>query len=343
MNSSTASPRRRHQARLCPELLEARTLMTGGVGDTFALIPGTITAPGGSAVIPFTINPANFTLPKGKMTIGIEVVPTTGSSVTPLITAVKDSSGHLVSQAFSSIYNPHLSPGQVAKGAATRAVLAPVTMKDHQPTTYNVTVSGLNHTSGNFLVGFYLPGDADGDGVVTSADLQLIRASMNSRSGQSRYNFNADANRDGRIGRIDLAFAEENLGVSTTIAPVISASLDPATMMDLTNRITNSPTIHITGTGSAGAPISFTNTTTGAPAVTTTTDASGNYSVNIPLAPGANTITATTTDSFGQTISGPLSPITYSTTAAATPTAVTIPATTASPTTGSSSSSNQAT
>src|SRR4051794_14002367 len=173
MHSSNHSSHRRRKATLCPEVLESRSLMTGGVGNTFALIPGTVDTPGGTAVVPITVDTTHFTLPKNKLALGIDVVSSNQSGLSPLITRVDSPHNTIVPQAFHSIYNPHLSHSAVAQGVGTRAVLAPLSLfpgQPNTPATYNVTVSGENKTSGSFLLGFYLPGDANGDGMVDQAD-----------------------------------------------------------------------------------------------------------------------------------------------------------------------------
>ena len=43
----------------------------------------------------------------------------------------------------------------------------------------------------------------------------------------------------------------------------------------------------------------------------TTADATGNYSIIVPLVRGTNTFQVTSTDAFGQTIQGNLAPVTY--------------------------------
>ena len=72
-----------------------------------------------------------------------------------------------------------------------------------------------------------------------------------------KYSFDADANRNGKIDQQDLAIAQKNLGVGTTVSPVISANLDPTSVADPKNRITNIPTVHITGTATPNATIAY--------------------------------------------------------------------------------------
>ncbi len=99
----------------------------------------------------------------------------------------------------------------------------------------------------HFLLGFYLPGDANGNGMVNKADIQLVKSEMNTNN-RPKYNFNADTNRDGRIGKIDLAFTLQNQGVSTTISPVVSANWDTTNSIGTSGtQVTNVPSAHFTG------------------------------------------------------------------------------------------------
>jgi hypothetical protein len=314
MHSSQRSTRRRSQLRPCPEALEARSLLTGGAGNTFAILPETITNPGGSMTVNFTLNPAQFTLPKGKFVLGIDVAPMQNSNVQPLIKQVNTPQNTLIPQAIHTIYNPHLSHAAVARGTGTRAVLVPITLSPQQgnkPVTYSLVIDALSKTSGKFLLGFYLPGDANGDGVVDQTDIAAIKASLHSKSGDSKYNFDADANRDRRIGSIDLAHAQQNLGVRTTITPVVTANLDPATDTGTPARTTTIQDVRFKGQGTPGATITYSEINHHTPDVSTTVDTTGNYSVIVPLGPGMNTFKVTSVDGFGQTISGQISPVNY--------------------------------
>lgn len=297
-----------------PEVLESRSLMTGGAGDTFALVPGTVANPGGTAQIPITLDPSLFHLPKGRMVLGIDVVPKNGSTVEPLISKIENAHGQIVSQAIHTIYNPHLSHSAVARGAGTRAVLAPLTTFPHQPTrpvTYTVNIQGVNRTSGDFLIGFYLPGDANGDGVVDQSDVQLVKSLLGAKAGDNRYNFDADVNRDGRIGPIDVAYTTQNLGVQTVVSPLVTANLDPNSTGGSQDRVTSVAPVHFTGEGTPGATIQFAEIAQKVQPVSTQIDATGHYSLMVPLGEGGNTFHVTSTDGFGQVISGEISPVTY--------------------------------
>jgi hypothetical protein len=297
-------------------MLETRELLTGG-DNTFAIIPGAVAKANDTAQIQFTIDPAHFTLPRHALTIGIDVVAASGSSIKPLISEVVDPHGNLIPQTFHSIYDPHLSHLAVASGQGTSAVLSPLKLYPHQPSrpvTYTVDVQGVN-SHGSFLLGFYLPGDANGDGVVNKTDLSIVKSELGARAGQANYNFNADTNRDGRIGLIDLAFTEQNQGVSTDIMPIVAANLDTTHIVPGTSRVSSIPSAHFTGTATPGAMITFSETNKKVPDTTTTATAAGTYSITVPLAKGTNTFQVTSKDAFGQVITGTLSPVTFNGTA----------------------------
>ena len=315
MNPNNRAPRRARQPQLGAESLESRELLTGGAGNTFAIIPGNITSAGGTASISFTIDPGHFNLPHGKLALGIDVAPDPSGTLKPLISSVEGPGGTPIPQTFHSIYDPHLKHRQVANGKGTSAVLTPIVLPANssgQPVTYSVQVTAESHTSGKFLLGFYLPGDANGDGKVDKTDLATVRSELGATANSSRYNFNADANRDGRIARIDMAYTQQNQGVSTTISPVIAANLVPASVTQPATRSTNKPTASFTGTASPGATVSYTNTSD--PKATTTTalvDSAGNYSITTPLVLGSNVFMVKSTDAFGQTISGTIASVMY--------------------------------
>lgn len=307
MNPSNPNPRRRQTAtRPCAEALETRSLMTGGAGNTIAILPGAITATGGAVSVPFAVNPANFTLPKGRLTLGIDIAPNQGSTLQPKITSVAPQAaagGH-------RNVRPHPLP--VTRGPVTNAITTTVAVprrNPNLPVAEAVQIAAENKTSGNFLLGFYLPGDANGDGKVDAADINAIKASMNSSVGDKNYNFDADANRDGRITRMDLLLARQNLGVKTTVSPIITSEIDQTTLTVPDARTTALPDVHFTGEATPGAALSYAEINNKAPAAATTADANGQYSLVVHPGPGVNMFKVTSVDSFGQTISGTIAPV----------------------------------
>ena len=312
MSQSESKPRRRPQARPCGELLESRSLLTGGAGNTFAILPVTIDKPGGTVQVPFTIDPANFTLPKHKLALGIDVVAVDGSTVKPLITRVDGPHG-IVPQTFHSIYDPRLSHAAVASGAGTSAVLTPISQfptNPNRPITDMVTITAEKNTSGKLFVGFYLPGDANGDGKVNATDTQAVFNALGTVSTDQNYNMDADANRDGRVGKIDFAYVRQNQGVATTITPAVTSDLDPSSVTQAGTRNTTKTAVTFVGQGSPGAKIAYADVTGKIPPVLAIVGPDGKYTRPINVNPGDNTFRVTSLDSFGQTITGTIKPVT---------------------------------
>src|SRR5262249_18209382 len=146
MNPFRSSNRRRARVQLSAEALETRALLTGGAGNTFAIIPGTIDKPGDTVTVSFTIDPSHFTLPRKSLALGVDVAADPSApNLLPFIQSVTDPHGGLIPQTFHSIYDPHLSHKQVASGKGTSAVITPVKFfpdNPNKPATYTVQVTG---------------------------------------------------------------------------------------------------------------------------------------------------------------------------------------------------------
>jgi hypothetical protein len=333
MNPSHPSKRRRREVSLAAETLETRELLTGGAGSTFAILPGQITASDQPTVIKFTIDPSHFTVPKrGRFTLGIDVAAdstntTTGTApaLAPLIVGVQSADGRAVMGTNHALYAPNVRSSGKVSSPMTTAVTLPVSLsgKKHDgPITYSVVIAGNTGATGKFLLGFYLPGDANGDGAVNQADLSAVKAELGVNSSSSKYTFDADPNRDGRITQNDLAMVRKNMGVKTTISPSVSAVLDPASDTGVQDRETTLPTVHFSGQATPGATVTYTEVNSLVAPVTTTADAAGNYSLVTPLGSGSNTFRVTTVDAFGQSISGTIAPVTLLTSAPVTASSV---------------------
>ena len=316
----SSQSQRRQRRKLSPstESLENKTVLSAGMGSTFAIDPGVIAQAGGTSTIKFTVNPSDFTAPKGgKIVIGVDVAASTsGGTVKPSITGITSSNGQRVSLEHGR-YSKAVVKANKLSSPTTTAVLATIQVPKagQKPITYTLHVKGLNRTSGQYLAGFYLPGDVSGDGVVDKSDIETITKALGSTSTSSTYSFDADSNRDGKITIQDMKPALANVGAKVTISPVLQVNLDPASDSGIQDRITNIRTVTLDGTGSPNAKLTFVQTAGQVPTVTTTADASGKFSAQVALADGSNTFTVTATDSFGQTISGNIAPITYSTSA----------------------------
>ena len=72
---------RRTRQRLClaPEVLEDRVVLSAGQGSTFAIMPGTVTTPGTTSSVKFTMSSAMFATPKknGDILLGIDIAAAT--------------------------------------------------------------------------------------------------------------------------------------------------------------------------------------------------------------------------------------------------------------------------
>lgn len=315
MNPSNPKPRRPRSPSLAPETLEKRELMTGGVGDTFAILPATIKKAGGQATVSFTLDPKLFTTNGKPFVLGIDVAPGSTSSTNPMVKSVTSSTGKSLAVQHAT-FDPKVNrTGAQSDSKLSSAALVTIpgtTAKSTKPMVYKVNISALDKSSGEVLVGFYLPGDSAGTGTVNQASLNSITYGLNADANDTtgKYNFDADANRDGKIDKKDLAIAKQNMGVSTKVSPVISADLSPTGITDPKQRISNVPNVVITGTATPGANITY--AATGLPTQTVTADATtGTYSVPLQLNVGSNTYNVVATDAFKQTITGTIAAITY--------------------------------
>ena len=267
-------------------------------------------------MVKFTIDPTHFTIPKGKFTLGVDIVKDPTSTLKPMIGAVDNANGIAVMGVKHSTYAAKLPSTAVRSGSATSAVLTPIQMDSKNPNgtvTYSVKVKGLQGTTGKFLLGFYLPGDANGDGKVNSTDLATVKKEVGLTGGTTNYSFDADSNRDGRIGMNDMTIAKQNMGVSTTISPTITANLDPASVTTMTARVTTARVVHFMGTTTPGAAVKYAEIAGLSQPVATTADSKGAYNVYATLGDGSNTFKVTTLDAFGQSISGTIAPVTFQT------------------------------
>jgi hypothetical protein len=313
---------RRVRRRSCPtpDLLEDRMVLSAGQGSTFAIMPGRVATSGEVSTIPFKIDPSLFTSSNrsGRIVLGIDIAPvtsasssTTTSNLRPQIVSITDAAGHVI-RAQHMRYDRKVAKANKLSNITTSAALVHVNVPAAgQPAAdYTVQVKGLNGTTGQYLIGFYLPGDTTGAGAVSKTNIQTIQKERGLTAQSTNYSFDADVNRDGRINREDLMIARENLGVSTKVSPVVSVNLDPASN-PAANRTTAFSSVHFAGKVTPGATITFVDQSGGA-TTSATADSTGAYSIMVPLVPGSNTFQVTTHDGFDQSISGAISPVVYS-------------------------------
>ena len=314
MNPSHKQAHKKRGRNLSLEVLEDRQLLSAGEGSTFAIMSGNVATARQVSSVPFIINPNDFTPARnGKILLGIDVAADPSTSIQPEIVSVKNAHGQIAAGLIHSAYTRQIITAKKLTDPISSAVLIslPVPKAGQAPADYTVQVRAANGTTGDYLLGFYLPGDVAGTGTVTTSDLQTIKSDLGVTASSSNYNFDANVTRNGKISAADLAFAAMNLGASTKISPIISVNLNRADD-PLNNRITSDKTVNFTGTVTPGATVAFTEINNNSPGATTTADASGNYSIMVPLGNGSNTFKVTTMDALGQSISGQIAPVTYS-------------------------------
>jgi hypothetical protein len=238
-------------------------------------------------------------------------LPSTATAVKPEIVSVTSSTGRMFPVQHTHYYAKiaranHL--GHTPTSAVLFTIQAPRT--GEAPADYTVQVAGLEHSTGKYLLGFYLPGDANGDGTINKTDITTIKSLIGDAATNSNYSFDADVNRDGVINQKDIRLAQQNMGATTKVNPVASVNLDPASNPSL-NRTTPYSTVHFAGKVTPDATVTFANNSNSGATTTVTADSTGAYSIMVPLVSGSNTFSVTTHDGFGQSISGQISPVVY--------------------------------
>ena len=163
-------------------------VLSSGQGSTFAIMPGKISTAGQVSSLPFTVNSTMFTPTKsGKIEIGIDVTPVSATtstssssntpaaaSVSPEIISVKSSTGKTIHIAHTTYYAKIAKANHLGK-EPTSAILMTLKVPAGSSTNYTVEVKGLHGTTGQYLVGYYLAGDANGTGTVTMPDITTIK------------------------------------------------------------------------------------------------------------------------------------------------------------------------
>ncbi|OJW24993.1 MAG: hypothetical protein BGO49_01805 [Planctomycetales bacterium 71-10] len=310
-----AQPRKSRKPGLAVDTLEDRRVLSAGMGSTFAIVPGTVAEANKVSTVDVKLDSTHFTAGnRGRITLGIDVAADPSSSVKPVVSAIKSANGRNVAfqhSRYSQALVKAQGMGTPLSSAVTTTVQLPKAGKG--PAAYQVQVKGATADTGGYLLGFYLPGDVDGDGVVSKDDVAAIASKFGRSSTDDGYSFDADANRDGKIDAKDVRMAGQNIGARTTISPVTSVNLDPASDTGISDRVTDQRNVKFTGAASPDATITFTEIDGKSPGGSTTVGADGQYSIDVPLGDGSNTFKVTTADAFGQSISGGIAAVTYST------------------------------
>lgn len=310
-----ARPRKTRKPGLAVDALEDRRVLSAGMGSTFAIIPGTMAEANKVSTVDVKLDPTHFSAGnRGRITLGIDVAADPNSQAKPMVAAVKAANGRNIPYQHARYSKALVQAQNIGTPISTAVTLTVAVPRAGQaPAGYQVQVKGATADSGSYLLGFYLPGDVDGDGVVSKDDVAAIASKFGRTSTEDGYSFDADANRDGKIDARDLRLAGQNIGARTTISPVASVNLDPASDTGISDRITDQRVVKFTGSASPDATVVFEEINGNSPGAVATVGADGKYGVDVPIGDGSNTFKVTTSDSFGQTISGGIAPVYFST------------------------------
>ena len=207
-------------------------------------------------------------------------------------------------------------PGRAGRGAEPVATgvpagtllpgVRPAKFGDH-PGPLTTVVAGKNHTTGAYTVETTLPGDINGDGQVTVADLEPFAKAYETSYGQPNYNLAADFNQNGIINLYDAKALEHNMTPLTPNRPLNAViNLLPSDQVDFaasknSGGATMKGHVRINGytmPGSIVLEIQLGNLTI--PHTAIPTDAKGFFTVNANNTQGVNTTNFLIIDPYGR-------------------------------------------
>jgi len=197
-----------------PELLEPRIALACSP-NAFTKFTGEIAAVGEIDTFPFVIAAKraddNFSLPGGRLIIGLCLSPALGSPLDPGQITVESVAADLVS-----------TQRQLSNSPGTTDSFTLVKVKQGE---FRISVSGEAGTVGTYELDLFLAGDLNNSGHIGFADLDRIRSLHRTPFGDPKYELDADVDRNGRIDRRDHHFAFQNLGVHTRLEVAVLAQV----------------------------------------------------------------------------------------------------------------------
>jgi hypothetical protein len=168
---------------------------------------------------------------------------------------------------------------------------------------YYLITRGEKGTVGSFDLEVFLVGDADGNRIVDRADADRIRAIFGAQRGDANYIVQADANLDGVISSFDLFQWQVNSSDSTRIQPLsLNAKLatTPAARLPDGTPLFNSARVELSGTTVAARQIQLDIDGDGFDDGTTTSNATGSFTLGAVLPEGTSNLRIRVSDGFGQ-------------------------------------------
>lgn len=195
-------PSRANRLRAALEALESRSLLSTLPVNTLAVANGSVATPSGTAQVSTPVTAQNIN-GKSSIVIGESISPAAGSTLEPRFVAAYGANGQRLPVQQGAPYVPGVH------GSAT------VFITVSTPGPITTVVTGLHGTTGAFQVAEYLPGDVNGDGQVTIADLSAFAPHYLAQIGDALYDPAADANLNGQIGSGDARYIERNMAPLT--------------------------------------------------------------------------------------------------------------------------------
>ncbi|MFO0954115.1 MAG: hypothetical protein U0835_23765 [Isosphaeraceae bacterium] len=293
-------PQGRSKVRPSLERLETRWVLSSasptGPG-TFVTVPGVVKNPG--VVAPVTVPLAANRFQARHTTIfGLTARPGDGTNLRPAVVAARGLAGQHVGLLTGAGYQPGINYG-------ARAYL-----KAGTPGPVGVGVAGRAGTTGPFLLGADLPGDVNGDGQVTLADLQqFAQTPFPAGRGSANYNPALDFNRNGQVGQDDVRLLLRNLAPLSPASKPLQLQLkiapEDAARGDVpahTGAVTHQRTVTIVGHATPGSAVFFDSglgdyTFSGKLLVP---DAQGDFRITVTNREGLNNYNFLAVDNFGR-------------------------------------------
>jgi hypothetical protein len=290
---SPTKPRCRPTLERCEDRL---ALSAATPANTLAIVPGTVPTPQGIAEVSVPVSAQNIGQ-RPSVIIVESIQPDPGSGLVPKVVSVRGPDGKPLPFRLGKPFVPGVH------GSAT------IFVRDGQPGPLVTQVTGQQGTTGSFQLSATLPGDLTGTDQVGLSDLPAYTHSFGTIQVDARYSRAADANLNNQVGQDDGKLLLRNLtpptrkiplNVFLTLAPQDAAKgPTPPNSGGKTYR----QDVTILGRTTPGS-IVFTDDPNNpdykfkGPALST--DAQGNFAIQVHLKSGINNFDFLAVDPYGQ-------------------------------------------
>ncbi|MCA9184671.1 MAG: S8 family serine peptidase [Pirellulaceae bacterium] len=206
------------------EGLENRALLAADAASFFAELRTTDAT--GDLVVPLAINEQDFSIGNDSVILGLQLSwlgSEIGNGAPPTVVGITDAQGSAVDVLYES--------SRQAINENKSISVVGLTFGDYQ-----IQVDG-GLANRAFELSYFLAGDVDHDGAVTSQELRDIRRTplLGSTAANDSYQLGADINRDGLISARDYALARRNVGSKVFAPTPLSLNVDTTLQPDMPN------------------------------------------------------------------------------------------------------------